>query len=135
MRQHFVQRATNKITRSFLSSAYCPFKQYVVTEYPKSGGSWVAEMLSAYLEVPFPRNRVPRHLNNILHGHYLKTGVASRTLHVVRDGRDVVVSFYYHCFFVNDRYNERLVERMTRQFGFKDRDDIETNLPVFIRGL
>ena len=40
---------------------------YVVNEYPKSGGSWVAEMLSEALGVPFPRNRLPMLRSSILH--------------------------------------------------------------------
>jgi len=27
---------------------------YMVTEYPRSGGTWLAQMLADYLEVPFP---------------------------------------------------------------------------------
>ena len=32
---------------------------YVVNEYPKSGGTWVGQMLGRALDVPFPRNRPP----------------------------------------------------------------------------
>ena len=35
------------------------FPLYVVNEYPKSGGTWVGQMLSDALDIPFPRNRLP----------------------------------------------------------------------------
>ena len=44
---------------------------YIVTEYPKSGGSWLSSMMSEYLEVPFPRNRRPNFTSSIMHGHML----------------------------------------------------------------
>ena len=35
----------------YVLSKYLPL--YIVTEYPKSGGSWVSQMLSDYFDVPF----------------------------------------------------------------------------------
>ncbi|RME61289.1 hypothetical protein D6779_00345, partial [Candidatus Parcubacteria bacterium] len=108
---------------------------YIVTEHPKSGGSWVGQMLADYLDVPFPRNRVPSIEACIMHGHYLRRNLQGRgrTFVVIRDGRDVMVSWYYHCFFINDRENQRLVSRMRRWLPFEDYHDIRANLPEFIR--
>jgi hypothetical protein len=44
---------------------------YVVNEFPKSGGTWVGQMLGQALGVPFPRNRLPVLRPSIMHGHYL----------------------------------------------------------------
>jgi hypothetical protein len=44
---------------------------YVVNEFPKSGGTWVGQMLGRALGVPFPRNRLRVLRPSIMHGHYL----------------------------------------------------------------
>lgn len=105
----------------------------IVTEHPKSGGSWYGQMLSEYLDVPFPRNKIPPLSACIMHGHYLPSPGMRRVIPVVRDGRDVMVSWYHHCYFVNERYNERIVARMKRLLPFDDYEDVAANLPAFIR--
>ena len=44
---------------------------YIVTEYPRSGGSWASQMLADYFDIPFPRNEYPKFRPSIMHGHYL----------------------------------------------------------------
>ena len=111
------------------------FPLYIVTEYPKSGGSWVSQMLSDYLNVPFPRNQFPKFQSSIMHGHYLYFPTMKNVFVILRDGRDIMVSFYYHCLFKNERFNARLVEITRRDLEFDDYDDIKNNLPVFIKYL
>jgi hypothetical protein len=106
---------------------------FIVTEYPKSGGSWFSQMLADYLNISFPRNRIPLPKSCIMHGHYLYSKKKLPNVFVViRDGRDVIVSFYFHCFFINDRFNERLVIKMRNLQPYKDFRDIKKNLPLFI---
>lgn len=105
---------------------------YIVTEYPKSGGSWVSQMLSEYLNVPFPRNQFPKIQSSVMHGHYLYSPSMKNVVVVLRDGRDVMVSFYYQSLFANERFNSRLVEITRRELQFDDYDDIKKNLPRFI---
>ena len=105
---------------------------YIVTEYPKSGGSWFSQLLAEYLEIPFPQNQFPRFRSSIMHGHYLFFPTLKNVFVILRDGRDVMVSFYYHSFFENDRYNARLVAETRRRLKFENYEDIGTNLPVFI---
>ncbi|MBN1522737.1 MAG: sulfotransferase domain-containing protein [Candidatus Aureabacteria bacterium] len=105
---------------------------YIVTEYPKSGGSWFSQILSDYLQIPFPRNRFPRFGSCIMHGHYLYFPTMRNVFVVVRDGRDIMVSYYFHCFFKNDRYNDQLVEKTRKALPFDDYSDIRSNLPRFI---
>lgn len=104
----------------------------VVNEFPKSGGSWVADMLSDALEIPFPRNRLPMLRSCILHGHMMHSWNMSNVLVVWRDGRDVLVSQYYHSLFENDRGNTRLVGLTRSDLGFRDYNDIKTNLVPFM---
>ena len=51
---------------------------------------------------------------------------------VWRDGRDVLVSQYFHSLFKNDRGNERLVALSRADLGFADYEDVKGNLPAFI---
>ncbi len=105
----------------------------VVTEYPRSGGTWVGGMIAAYLDLPFPRNRTPGLKPCVLHGHYRYIPTRKRNIVVVlRDGRDVMVSYYFHCYFKNELFNHFLVERMQGELPFDDYNDVENNLPRFI---
>lgn len=104
----------------------------VVNEFPKSGGSWLGQMLSALLGIPFPRNRMPTLRPSIMHGHYLKGWGMNRVVVIWRDGRDVMVSWYYHCLFQNERENAGLVDIVRRDLGFEDWADIRRNLPAFL---
>jgi hypothetical protein len=49
-----------------------------------------------------------------------------------RDGRDVLVSWYHHCLFKNDRGNAALVDIVRRELPFPDYADVWRNLPAFI---
>jgi len=106
---------------------------YTVNEYPKSGGSWVAQMLAAALELPFPRNRLPLMRSSIMHGHYLQTWNMRNVLVVWRDGRDVVTSLYYHSLIPRrDRPNPRGVAIARKNLPFENYEDISANLPGFV---
>ena len=108
------------------------FPLYVVNEYPKSGGSWTGQMLGTALGVPFPRNRIPVPRSSIMHGHYLNPWGMKNVVLVWRDGRDLMVSWYHHCLFRNERNNARLVEIVRGDLQFEDYGDVRGNLPAFI---
>ena len=105
---------------------------YVVNEFPKCGGTWVGQMLGRALDVPFPRNRLPVLRPSIMHGHYLSPFGMMNTTVAWRDGRDVMVSWYHHCLFPNDRYNSVLVELTRKDLAFADYEDVRGNLSTFI---
>ncbi len=109
------------------------FPLYIVNEYPKSGGSWVGEMLSDALKVPFPRNRLPMLKSSILHGHIMQAWNMRNVLIVWRDGRDVLISQYHHYLFENDRCNKPLVAQSRADLGFSDYQNVECNLPAFMK--
>lgn len=97
-------------------------RRIIVAEYPKSGGSWLVSMLSSLFELPardiyvsgdkfLPGFDIRQHpwyagggsftcdgdcviKSHELPGSERHSGDA-RTIHLVRDGRDVVVSKYY----------------------------------------
>ena len=104
---------------------------YVVTEYPKSGGTWLSQMLSTALEVPFPRNRLPYFGSCLLHGHFRNNWNIKSPVIIWRDGRDVMVSQYHHEFhFVKQR--KGYIGKTARELNFADIHDVENNLPKFI---
>ena len=105
---------------------------YIVAGYPRSGGSWLSQMLSDCLRIPFPRNEVPRLTSCVMHGHYTYSPRLRNVFCILRDGRDVMVSSYYHSLFENDGYNSRRVEYTRKRVSFSDYDDIRENLPRFI---
>lgn len=68
-----------------------------VLGYPKSGTNWCCNLLSACLDLPvyeFWKQRGPVLVPSILHLHRFAT-VPHRTIYVVRDGRDIAVSYYF----------------------------------------
>ena len=105
---------------------------YIVTEYPKSGGSWLCSMLSEYMNIPFPRNRRPNLTSSIMHGHMSYSPLMRNVTCFFRDGRDVMISFYYHMLFENDKNSPILVSRTRSDLNFTNVDDIKSNLSDFI---
>lgn len=67
-----------------------------------------------------------------MHGHYLKPWGMKNVAVVWRDGRDVMVSWYYHCLFQNERGNAALVDIVRKDLQFEDYKNIRENLPLFI---
>jgi hypothetical protein len=109
---------------------------YYVVEHPKSGGTWVGQMLADYFDIPFPRNTLPKLGSQILHCHEQKIyGNNKKIIAVIRDGRDVMVSYYYHSFFENDLYNQEHVKRVKKELKFHDYHDVENNMSKFIEFL
>lgn len=108
-------------------------KPVVLTEYPKSGGTWMSQMLSATLEIPYPRNRLPLLSSQIIHGCYLDVNKSIDTVVMWRDGRDTMVSFYYHLMFDKPNTSARFSQRVKAELNIKNVDDVEHNLPAFIR--
>lgn len=107
--------------------------------YPRSGTTWLCHLMSGYLDIPFVRRyRLPVLMPCVVHSHWLPSARTPRTLYVVRDGRDVVVSrYFYEARAVVDPQNSRggrlRRERFHRLYGPDvDLDDVTGNLPRFI---
>lgn len=104
----------------------------VLTEHPKSGGTWVSQMLADYLDLPSPRNRLPTRRRCVLHGHYLYVHGAHDTIVMWRDGRDVVVSHYYYHLFLRQRTMPAWAAKQQQRLGIADPRDIQRYLPRYI---
>lgn len=106
---------------------------YLVNEYPKSGGSWLGQMLAEAFHIPFPRNKLPLLRPSIMHGHYLDSWNISKAVILWRDGRDVLISQYYHSLFKNEKGNQYGVNKVRQELECENYHDIKTNLKSFIK--
>jgi hypothetical protein len=90
-------------------------------------------MLAECLDLPFARNNNPPKFEScVMHGVFLHSPRFSNVTVSMRDGRDIMVSSYYHFLFHNNVNLPHGVEEKRQLLQFKDYDDIETNLPRFI---
>lgn len=73
------------------------FPLVCVIGFPKSGTSWVCQLLGEYMRLPFPQHSLfPIGFPAVVHGHEtVRTGY-SNAVYVVRDGRDAMVSLFFH---------------------------------------
>ena len=112
------------------------FSHYIeiilAAEYPKSGGTWLCQMVADYLQIPFPRNKTARFEKSILHGHYLYRPSDKPIIHQIRDGRDVIVSLYHHMYFGNNVITSSVLHNFRKKAPFKDFENVQKNLPAFI---
>ena len=115
-----------------LRVAYSYSNNIIVNEYPKSGGTWLSQLISEIVGVPFPRNTYPQYERCILHGHYKSNFMRKNIITLWRDGKDISVSFYYHCLIPNGIGNQALIIHVSRHLNFHDPDDIQNNLPDFL---
>lgn len=104
----------------------------LVSEYPKSGGTWYCQMLAEYLQLPYPRNRMPKLEQSILHGHSLYSPHFNNPVCVVRDGRDIMVSFYHHMYFGNSIMQPAELEKYRSNAPFNNFENIKENMPAYI---
>ncbi len=124
-------RALKRLAMWHFGSKQLPL--YLVPEFPKSGGTWFSQMLSECIGVPFARNTTRARLErSVLSGHHLFSPRFHNVTVVIRDGRDVMVSAYYYMLFKNEINKQFGVDRHRSHLRFRNYDDIQSNLPVFI---
>jgi len=105
---------------------------YLVSEFPKCGGSWISQILADYLHVPFPRNETPPLRSCVMHGHHLYSPHYRNVFCVIRDGRDVMVSAYFHFLVTGGKLPEHIVQKFRDAQSFTDYDDSRKNMATFI---
>lgn len=68
-----------------------------VLGYPKSGTTWACQLIADILNLPFPQDSLlPIGFPAVVHGHETWTARYRRGVYVMRDGRDALVSLYFH---------------------------------------
>ncbi|PZD72812.1 hypothetical protein C1752_03198 [Acaryochloris thomasi RCC1774] len=110
------------------------FDTVAINEFPKSGGTWTGKVISNYLGYRFDDNIIPKYGAAIVKYHKLQIPSALKEVVIIRDPRDVIISFYYHSFFIfaDNPFNARIVSLSKKRFNFDDYSDIAANIPTFI---
>lgn len=122
----------------FVNSLTFINESVIIVEYPKSGGSWLGQLVSEYLDIPFPRNKFPQLGKSVYHSHYQPKYLIPKNkkiLWLVRDGRDVYVSFYYHQLIWSNKnkLDPKTVTYTRKNLPFEDYSDMSRNLPEYLR--
>ncbi len=101
----------------FLSIRYGKvFPFYYACEYPRSGGTWVAHMISDYLQISFPKNSIfPLGHSCVVHNHWKYNSNFDRPTYVVRDGRDIAVSMMHYAL-KNSKKNNQSFKYYKKRF-------------------
>ena len=134
-----------KDTRSYINKKIGSLKSYflwhyaskcldliLVSEFPKSGGTWYCQMLSDYLQILYPRNQAPRFEKSVLHGHHYYSPSFNKPVCIVRDGRDALVSYYHHMYFGNAVLPPHVFEKYKQNAPFNNFENIKDNMPAYI---
>lgn len=105
----------------------------VLTEFPKSGGTWIGSLLSDALDIPYVRHSMPPLSTYVIHKHVLPGILAgSKPIIVVRDGRDIMVSYFFHAYYLDSPHTKRLTEKFASVLPTEDRESDAKNLCHFI---
>lgn len=103
-----------------------------VLGYPKSGTSWVCQLVADHFRLPFPQHSIlPIGFPAVVHGHEIPSNKYPLGVYVVRDGRDVMVSCYFHMLsdlLAGGKYHRYYA--VFREFDLKA--PAQVNLPKFI---
>lgn len=114
------------------------FPFYWVSEYPKSGGTWLARMVADYLQIPFPQySLLPLATSCVVQEFGPYDRRLRRVLHISRDGRDVLTSLYFDRLRIARHADRPGSARIARTYekllgrGY-DPQDVVRHLPRFI---
>ncbi len=130
-----LSRAAHRIT--WFLGTRCPksIPLVFVVGYPRSGTTWVCQLVADCLQLPFPRNMVlPVGFPAVVHGHELVWKSYPKGVYVMRDGRDAEVSMYFYASRrIGGGRDRRLSGRVRQRFdGMADIVDVRSNLAAFI---
>ena len=106
-----------------------------VVGYPKSGNTWVAQLVAHCLELPYPRRSLlPVGFAAVVMGHKRVWKSYPRGVYVVRDGRDAIVAQF--CFQVShlpEGDHPRLPSVQRRSFpGLTNKDNARELFDAFV---
>ncbi len=133
-----LERVANRLNHTVAVRYGETFPFWYICEYPKAGGTWLGRMLADYMGIPFPQHTVfPIGCEAMMHNHWGYDKRLRRVFYLYRDGRDVMVSFYFmRMRRVADPNNPRgNIHRKAYEDLFGkgfDPDNIRANLPKFI---
>jgi hypothetical protein len=133
------EKVSTRLTRLIGAHYGEVWPQYYVSEFPRSGGSWLANMLADYQRCARPGTSVfPIGCRAVIHNHWSFHPKLKRVVYLMRDGRDVAVSMYFYRLRVAQRpgasghQKNAAIFRSVLGPGY-DPDDTLRNLPGMIR--
>ncbi|MFY0687762.1 MAG: sulfotransferase domain-containing protein [Cyclobacteriaceae bacterium] len=89
-----------------------------VVEFPKCGGTWVSELVRTYLRIDKKygtSNFVKK--NAVIQRHTLPKSYINKAIVVIRDPKDMLVSFFFYEVFRNRIINAKLLELIDYEEG------------------
>ena len=133
------EKVSTRLTRLIGAHFGEAWPQYFVSEFPRSGGSWLANMLADYQRCARPGTSVvPIGCRAVIHNHWSYHPKLKRVVYLMRDGRDVAVSMYFYRLRSVKRPGVAGHKRNSAVFrellgpGY-DPDDTLANLPKLLR--
>lgn len=134
-----LRRVSARLTKTIAERYGMRIGMWFGAGYPRSGTTWLCNLMSSYLDLPFARHyRLPVFMPSVIHSHWLPSKRPPYSIYVVRDGRDVLVSrYFYEVRAVTQARNPRGAQlrraRFDRLYGpGADLSDVGANLPAFI---
>jgi hypothetical protein len=134
-----LRRAAARATKAIADRVGERIGMWYGAGYPRSGTTWLCQLMSSYLDIPLVRQyRLPVLMPCVVHSHWLPSAHLPPTIYIVRDGRDVLVSrYFFEARAVvaprNPRGGRLRRERFNRLFGPSvDLGDVTGNLAKFV---
>ncbi|UZR95494.1 sulfotransferase domain-containing protein [Chondrinema litorale] len=73
------------------------FPMYFVCSFPRSGSTWLSELLADYFNLPRPSHYIfPIGFSSVIHTHVSPNFGLKDCFYIYRDGRDCYLSFYQY---------------------------------------
>lgn len=134
-----MRRASSRTTEHIARRLGSHFPMWIGCGFPKSGTVWLCKLMSAYLGVPYPQNyALPIAMRSVVHAHWDYHPRLPVTGYIHRDGRDVMVSLYFHQMkSIRDARHPRSARLLRQRFDYLfgrsfDPADVRGNLPRYI---
>ena len=129
---------SNRLNRILATKYGRTLNFHLDCEYPKAGGTWFGKMASEVMQIPYPEHNIfPIGCACVLHNHWPWRKGLDHAWYLRRDGRDVMVSFYFHRMRDLQAGNPTVVRRFGQVYdqlfgaGY-DPNDTRRNLGPFI---
>jgi len=98
-----------------------------VNEYPKCGGTWVSRLIRSYRDIPYTHSTSLIRPNSVILKHELYTPYFNKPIIIVRDPRDVWVSYFFY-----EVYNHKGTRREIALKGYDENLSDQENLTRYI---
>jgi hypothetical protein len=133
-----LRRGSARITKAISARFGDRLQMWQGSGFPRSGTTVLCNLMSGYLDLPNPRHyRLPIAMPCVIQSHWLPYKNMPRTIYIVRDGRDALLSrYFYELHWAQAEVNPnatRRRKRLTKILGAKaDLLNVRANLPRFI---